>query len=422
MVSTDGSLTANGLITPLDNSIAPIINLQGPVNTPKPTALDVATNPILPARVAASQFSHFPDNLYDLSSTSHLYRFLMAILGDSGVGQLTKRYQLSLLQADIAGTHFFDLDRFYGALFGFRRLSSEQLKSDPMAQTLKTADWADVMAKDASYRSRIIDFSKGIALGATYPGLTAVAHSIISAEVEIYESWMLYDDQSYTTGGSPVQIGQRTWGDVERLFPTYGNLEGQTYGSLEGGLGTFSNPLGSVRNQFTIQPHRPISLEETYEMQRVLKRLKPADQIMVVDAGGLQMLKPVTGMKVAADSSYWEVSINVIPSPTTISGAASPYQVTNNPGTSQVQPQPPFSSYQGESWSYNADIAAVATYSERAPGIAINNSDFSRQFFSDGTHVDHTGNNAVMSAKQLAAGRMVTDGLLVASPYAGVRK
>jgi hypothetical protein len=425
VITYAGYLADPTVLAPLANDVAPIIDIQGPTNAPQPDALSVGTNLLLPARPADEQFGHFPEEMYDLRSTSHIYRFLMAMLGEAGVGGLLKRYQVARLQADIAGTHFFDLDRFYGALFGFRRLSTEQFAVDPMTQVATPTEWADIMAKDASYRSRIIDFSKAIALGPTYDGIQAAAHSIVSAPVEIYESWMLYDENAYTPGGAPIQVGARTWGDVEQTFPFYRSVEGQAYGSLDGAVANFGNPPsnGPVRNQFIVQPRRPVSLEETYEIQRVLSRLKPADQIMVVDAGGIAIHAPVTGMRVAADSSYWEVTTKVVPKAKTSSGAGTPYLVTDQGGIPQTLPSPPFSAYQGEAWSYNSDIVSITAYAETAttPYETLVTHEYERQYFADGGFVDHVGNRALLPPRTVASARAAGEGVLVASPYTGSR-
>jgi hypothetical protein len=341
----------------------------------------------------------------------------MALMGDAGAGGLTKKYTLALLQSDLAGTHFFNLDKFYGALFGFRRMTYERLDGDPAVQQMTSADWAQVKAADASYRARIIDFAKAVAQGPTYRGLAGAAAAVVSAGVEIYESWMLYDDQAFTPGGSPVQVGQNTWGDVETLYPTYRDLDGKAYSMIEGGTGgSFTNPsLGPIRNQFTVQPHKNISLEEAYEIKRVLSALKPADQILVVDSGGIEIHSVVPNLKVAADSSYWEVSTSVTPTAET-SGVGTPYPVPSD-GTPKTLPRPPFSAYQGEQWSYNSDITMVSAYVESNPDIVIASTDFDRQFFRDGSHVDYTPDKAIMSAAQLASGRLASDGIMVASPY-----
>lgn len=424
MVVYAGYLSDPTSLTALPHDVAPIINIQGPSNTPQPSALDVATNLLLPVRPAETQFGHFPEELYDLRTTSHLYRFMMSMLGDAGVGQLLKRYQLARFQADIAGTHFFDLDRFYGALFGFRRLSTEQFGVDPMTITATPTEWADIMAKDASYRSRIVDFAKAIALGPTFDGIKAAGHSVIAADVEIYESWMLYDDNAYTPGGAPVQVGAKTWGDVEQAYPFYRDVEGKVYGTLEGGVGNFGNPpsSGPVRNQFIVQPRRAVSLEEAYEMQRVLSRLKPADQIMVIDSGGIAIHSPVSGMKVTADSSYWEITTKVLPADKTITASATPYSVPLS-GNPETVPAPPFSAYQGESWSYNGDIVSVAAYAERAqlPYTVTNQNDYERQYFADGGFVDHVGNRAVLPVNTVASARTAQSAVTVAHPYSGSR-
>lgn len=154
-----------------------------------PDGFEQVTNPLGPPKRTSSRFAHFPDDIYDTSSETHLARFLKVLLGDAGVAQLHKRNLLARLQQTMGGINFFDLDAFYGAVLGVRRRATELLPKDPTRETLTPEEWDQTRIRDGSYRSRIEQFAKALNLGATVRGIEATAEALLGCQCDVYESW-----------------------------------------------------------------------------------------------------------------------------------------------------------------------------------------------------------------------------------------
>lgn len=312
--------------------------LQLPRSGPLPAQVVDDTNMLLPPTRAADRLRHFAEEAYDTSPEGHLARFMMVVLGDAGAGQLRKALLRTRLQQTLSGTHFYALDRFYGAIFDFRRTQAELLAVNPQNQV--TNDWQTEHAKDASYRSRIEQFARALAHGATPTGMELVAEAVLSVDCDVYESY-IQADGSY-----------RTYGEIEADYATYADMEGVSYGVLEGeGLPVLA---GNDRRTFVVRPKRAISQAESYDLLRVLNKVKPADSRVEIDWEGVEVHEAMSLNGIAADSEYWEV-VNLIPDP---SGPIEP-------------PLPPFSKHQGEAWTYNGDIAGVNAFAITYPRVEI---------------------------------------------------
>lgn len=383
--------------------MADLIDLQAPASSPLPVGVVAGTDLLLVPRRTADRLAHFPEEVYDLAAESHLVRFLKALLGESGTGQLRKRMLIARLQQTLQGSHFYDLDRFYGALFSLRRRPNELLSTDPYTGTATADEWTVMRGADASYRSRIIQFARAIGFGATPTGIELVAEAVLSVDCDVYESWIQAD------------AAYRTYAELEAAYPTYAALEGVSYGVLEGeGLPRLS---GNDRRQFTVRPKRQITLSEAYDLTKVLLAIKPADARFVIDYSGVVVHDPLAMRGVFADSQYWEVVPKVSARP---GATTTPYQVVSNQPVEQ--PRPPFSGYQGESWSYNGDVVGVSAYQEHADGSGYADLAVQRVVFSDGTFIDYPASAAVMLQRYVVAGRVASDGILVSHPYAGPRQ
>lgn len=367
---------------------------------PTPAGVERASNLLLPPQRSADRLRHFPEEVYDLNAESHLVRFLKVLLGDAGVGQLRKRLTLARLQQTLGGSHFYDLDRFYGALFGVRRKVAELLTGNPYSDLATSGVWDDEHRKDASYRSRIEQFARAINFGATPTGMELASEAILAADVDVYESY------------SQSDAGYRTYGEIESAYLTYNDMENISYGVLEGlGLPTI---LGNERREFVVWPKRTITLEEAYSLSRVLDRLKPADARFRIEADGIDLHAPISIVDILADSNYWEIESRV----SSRAGSGDPYLVSVD--TPTEQPRPPFSAYQGEAWSYVNDIALLSTYlvnelGDRLPTMT------QRVSFVDGFR-DYPADHAILPPRYVQAGRSVSDAILISHPYAGDRK
>lgn len=309
---------------PIDQQISPSL--------PAPDGYVQSTNLIVPDVSLRDRLAHFDEQVFDLRLSSHLSRLMSVLLGDAGMGQFRKAWLLRRLAATLSGSHFFDLDRFYGALFGIQRIDSEILAIDPNDALATSQEWSQAILADTSYRSRLEAFAKAISYGATTVGMELLAEAILSVDCDVVES--------YTYADRPVA----TYGSLE--VNTYGVLEGFTYGDLEGT--DLPDSTGQLRrNEFIIVPHRPITLGEEWDLRRVLEVFKPADTILRVESGGLGLYDSITPRGYAADSEYWEI-----------------VQSRDNVEV----PRPAFSAYQGESWSYIPDVVVILATAEHEGG------------------------------------------------------
>jgi hypothetical protein len=429
-----------------DVSSAPntgLIPLQSDPAGPLVSGVQRATNMLLPDAPTMQQLQNFPESLYDLRNSSYLVRLMKVLLGDSGAGQLRKRTLVTRLENDLSGANFFDLDRFYGAIFGALRQPSEALPINPMDDTATPDEWDTILTADASYRERIAELAKAIAMGGTVPGLQQVAEALVQAPVDIYESWQLLD--SY---GSLVLSDPNTWSDVESLFPTWGSFAASdTWNRVEGTIEVGrTNTL--TRSEIVVRPRKDYSSSPDHAsdyardenaLVRVLQKLRPAGTIITVDSGlgSPHVAQPISGLQ--ADSEYWEITPKVQPKATITGGIATVYPVSTiqamqgvDPATRRVLPRPPFTGSQGSSWTYNSQFSAVTSYTFPASdtldfatpqdGTPSPLTDDQFVVYRDGTEIFYTAKKGILGAQHALAAQAVSDGALVAHPYTGDRK
>lgn len=170
-----------------------LVALQAPPRDVQPSVTRRETDLLLPPTSIYERLRHFPDNVYDLSPESKLVKFLKVLLGDAGAGQLRKQLLIQRMQSTLQGSHFYDLDRFYGPLFGLKRSVTELLDFNPYLQTATREQWEEAHAKDASFRSRIEQFARALTYGATPTGMELIAEALLSVDVDVYESYTKAD-------------------------------------------------------------------------------------------------------------------------------------------------------------------------------------------------------------------------------------
>lgn len=438
-----------------DTSSAPnegIIPLQSDPAGPQVTGVERATNMLLPDAPTMQQLRNFPDNLYDLRESSVLVRLMKVLLGDAGAGQLRKRTLVTRMESALSGANFFDLDRFYGAIFGALRSQAEALPINPMDEAATPDEWDEIKAADASYRERIAELAKAIAMGATIPGLQQAAESIVQAPVDIYESWQLLDAYGQITSTQP-----NTWDQTQTLYPTWQSFPSTTtWNGVEGTIQVGrTNTL--TRSEIVVRPHKDYSSSpenlynaprEENALVRVLQKLRPAGTIVTVDTGmgDPHVETPISGLQ--ADSEYWEVVPKVLPRTSLAGDASAVYPLSvkqaataasstadggiTPPDIHRVLPRPPWTASQGRTWTYNSAVSAVSSYTF-APSDAANvfdaqdgtkstYTDDQTVVFRDGSEVVYSARKGILSAQQTLAAQAVSDGSLVAHPYTGDRK
>jgi len=421
-----------------------IIPLQSDPAGPQVTGVERATNMLLPDAPTMQQLRNFPEDLYDLRETSALVRLLKVLLGDAGAGQLRKRTMVTRLESALYGANFFDLDRFYGAIFGALRSQQEVLPINPMDDVATPDEWDSIKAADASYRERIADLAKAISMGGTIPGLQQAAQAIVQAPVDIYESWQLLD--AY---GDVVSATPNTWDETQVLYPTWNSFSStSTWNKVEGTIQVGrTNTL--TRSEIVVRPRKDYAStpEHIYDfpreenaLVRVLQKLRPAGTIVTVDPdmGDPYIPTDISGLQ--ADSEFWEIVPKVEPKSTIVGGPEevyplSPIQAAGGIVSADIRrvlPRPPWASSQGRTWTYNSSISATTSYTFAPPDPAniLDPQDATGSTFRDdqvvvyrdGTQVTYTARKGVLSAQQALAAQTVADGSLVAHPYTGDRK
>ncbi|MGA5598428.1 DUF7297 family protein [Streptomyces cellulosae] len=417
-----------------------LIPLQADITVPQSTELASGTGMLVTDVSVAEQMRHFPEEVYDLRPTSHLTRLMQALLGDSGVGQLRKRLLVAQLEAlSAAGARFFDLDRFYGAIFNASRTETEQLPINPMETATATAsEWDSIEAADASFRDRMVALAKAVAMGGTVPGLQAAAEAVTGVEVEVYESWALMD-----SAGDAEEAGH-TWEWMEG--GDWGEYEGQIWGALEGipfygrsGALTRSEVLVRVNRDYPATPTgRSQQASDEAALVRVLERLKPAHTLLTVDTQGTSGLVARGIAAVRADSENWEIVPQVTPSQ--VPGSTNPYPLSAiqeqegaSASTPRVLPRPPLTTRLGDEWSYGQQVPICRSYSVNpedpgdftepgpVPDLAVDSLD-QTVVWRDGSSTVYRASLGALDPLQSQAARAGGDGVLIANPYSGDRR
>lgn len=381
-----------------------LLAMQAPQGVPRSPLFEVDTDPLLPPRRTADMLAHFHESVYDLRAETHLARLLKVLLGDTGAGQLRKRYTYSHLSLFLLTTHYNDLDQLFAEVFGLKRFLRERLGIDVYLDAATEAEWEAINAADASYRARVESFSHSLSMAGTPSGMVLAASAILGEEVRLYESYsFLADESAYE---QVIEATRNDWGDHEDS--TYGELDGTTYAELEGSSG-FEGRLPDSTGEFIIRPLRSITAEERWHLTKVLSRLKPAEALMTIDARPATLHRPVPVSRAMASSEYWQIRSRVLVNP-----EHAEFYDRYEEGVPVEQPRTAFAAYQGEAWSYNSDVVSVTSYSEDAEGNLVQESNHERWVDEGGQPHDYTPDLALTDPGKILLGRYVSDGVLAA--------
>lgn len=138
----------------------------------------------------------FPEEVYQQGRDTHLYRFLSALGGDSGVGLIKAQAFAARLIFEAEFLSFQVLDQFYAAQFRFNRLKSETYPDyDPSVDALTPTVWDTILLADQSYRQRVAEFFTATRYGTSPHGMTVVAQSGSGIECEVVENYKWIFDQ-----------------------------------------------------------------------------------------------------------------------------------------------------------------------------------------------------------------------------------
>ena len=396
-----------------DNRDPRLYDLQVSTSMPLAKGLDQGSNLLLPPLLLEERLAHFAEEVFNIAPETHLARFMKALLGESGAGYIRKRLIILRLAEALSGTTFFDIDRFFGALFAVGRRSHEAIEFDPYTEYASVEDWEAVLAADAAYRSRVYNFAKAIHLGATPVGIESISEAMLEMDVDLTEGYIRADQVS------------RTYGELEGDFADYGSMDGELYDSLEGGDGDASS---QDRFHFTVKPKKAVSYEAQYDLVRALMRFKPANTTFSIQPATTDLLRRVAIRTAWSPSRYWEVRRRVVTTRSNYQayGAEAPGEL--------VEPRSaPFTTHQNEAWSLLGSLIGISSYTlptiiqpleaESDPDVVINGSDVAtphlveRINFSDGSYIDYFEKFAIRNEREVMAGRMASDGIAVSNPF-----
>lgn len=430
---------------------AALMPLQVDPTAPAINGLTVATGMALPDRTVRDRLQHFPADIYDLRDSSHLVRLMKALLGDSGTGQLRKRNLVAQFQTAMQSTHFYDLDRFYGAIFGVTRTIGEILWISPNADLATQNEWDQLSDADANFRERIFNLARAINLGATYPGIQSAAEALTQTHVDVYEAWDLLDTYGPGTLGNHWDDieAMGTWDDIEAQDPTPYR---PTYIDLSAAV-TIGRTGTNNRSEVIVVPRKDYTrildedgpdeeararAEDEHSIIRVLSVLKPASVLLTVDTQGLALYHDAQIASLLADSNFWNIATRTAPRPDLVSPNGSPYPLSTQQADQGLLdsdkreiPKPPWTVQQGSQWSYAPEMVTVRAFSFQAgsgdtldaPGDGPITDAFDEHVitYTDGTREKFSADRAAMDPRRALAARYSSEGLLSAHAYAGDR-
>lgn len=226
--------------------------------------------PYLPPKSTDSLMMHFDESVYRVDSLSHLYRFVEALTGDSGAGDVQKKTLLARMETSSDGNNFTDLDVLFGRLLGVRRLLHESYDYNPKTDMLTSDQWDEVTVKDHWYRERALDFLAACQMGGTAEGIARMVKSVTGGSSDVYESWR--------------------YGDT-----------------------VVGRSLVPIDNEVIVRPDvadMPELMKRT--LLDSIRRLLPADTIVTIDPRGVSIHTPVAYRSSSADNSYFEVQKSVV--------------------------------------------------------------------------------------------------------------
>ena len=420
-----------------DSPVPSILSFQAVPSQPLPGRVSTATGLLSPDLLLARRLANFPDGLYDLSPSSTLTHFMAALMGDAGAGQLRRRQTTARLQSAVTGTSFYDLDSFYGALFGALRGPSGTLPASPATGSafdpytgLATADaWDGIYCADADFRERIIALARAITMGGTAPGLQALAEAVTGVPCAVYQTWALQE---------AAQESEITWSAIAGKYPYWLDFPAQDWNQLQGipsygglGIGAWNEVIIQPRKSY---PGTPDGLRQqaadTFGILSVAEVLKPAWVIVTVNLLQAAVDRPAPVRSLWADSDYWEITAPVTPPPgaaaacyATFSAAQQADGLPLQGSTDMPVPSPPYCQGQGTQYSYAADVTSVIAQVSTDHNLAdvLDQLNYETTNFPSGQVTSWLPAWAVMLPARAASARTASPVTVQAAPYSGPR-
>lgn len=243
------------------------IRTQGTtILVPQREILEPLTGPVL----LQENLQRFEDN-YDLSTSSHIYRFLAALCGEAGAGSLKRKLLFPKLQNALESTHFSDLDQLYGNPLSLARLSTEIYSINPRNEVMTQLQWQDVLIRDAAFRARCLTWVRALIQGPTKRGIALAAEAACGYECDVFEQYEYLDNQVSDNPITMTNIGQT-----------------------------------SSRQEFVIIPRAPsITEADRRNIIRLVDRLRPVNTISsVTQMSPVHDPKPILNAASTSDNFY----------------------------------------------------------------------------------------------------------------------
>ena len=417
-----------------------LISAQVPSGSPTIDQLLTGTDLLVADKPVMARLDHFPEDLYDLRPESHLVRFLGALLGDAGAGQLRKRNLIVRIQQVLDSAAFFDLDGFYGAIFGVERQPSDVLPINPYTENETPDEWDSIFAADSRYRERIMALAAAIPMAATVPGIRMAAEALVGAECDVYEIWRFIDVET----GSPVVVD--TWDDIEAAYATWDDIDGVRWSMLSLGEATIGNLDVTTAAEVIVRvkkeyPNTRAGMQEKaideMALVRVLRLLRSANTVITVDNQGISMHSPCAISSLHADSEFWEITTKVAPNgilrekPGLYPLAPSQKAAGVEWGEQRTVAKPPLVVSQGYSWEHASSVVNVRAAAMEVTdpddldnpgeGVIIDPLNYQRVEFRDGSATAYSAERGSSDPRTVQGGLAASSGMITAAPYSAPR-
>lgn len=232
--------------------------------------------PFMPAKGTAALMLNFDTDVYNTSSSSLVYKFVDALAGSTGAGQLLTQNFLTQLQGNLSTTYGSDLDYFFGNIGFLPRAPSEMYLYNAATDLLNSAQWKEADIKDAWYRCRVRDFWKAAGMGGTSEAIRMATQAACSCDANIFEDWRYID-----SFGLSSAVGR-----------------------------------ANARNEVVVQPLKStLSQQELKLLRDMLDRIMPVETVVTINVNGLAVLHPVPIAAACSNSTYFQVNKMVLATP-----------------------------------------------------------------------------------------------------------
>lgn len=180
--------------------------------------------PLMPPKSTELRMEHFDEHIYKTDDSTTLHKFLDAMCGDAGIGNLKKEILLQRLSGAMDGIYGSGLDFIFGGIRFLSRTSAESYSFAPETASLTSDQWDVVVTKDAAYRTRIQEFFKAAQAGNTIDAIRLAVHAATSADCQVLENWRYIDnfglgvkDWNASTNTPTLADGTGRIGDLYRV-------------------------------------------------------------------------------------------------------------------------------------------------------------------------------------------------------------